>query len=80
MIPPAVAILPTDAEIDAAILAAIDVAGDVVPWAIIRGAVPGAYWRKVERLVALHHDGLVDTWKHGGRTFVELPWPRERAA
>ncbi|WP_137146935.1 hypothetical protein [Mycolicibacterium sp. CR10] len=65
---------PTDAEIDAAILAALAEAGrdDGHPWADIRREVPGPRHRTGERLIALWHTGAVWIVKVGGRNVVGL--------
>lgn len=66
-------LIPTDTDIDEAIIAELTDAPDVVAWADIRDRIPGSYWRKVERAVALHFAGRVVAWKCGGATFMELP-------
>ncbi|WP_199253626.1 hypothetical protein [Mycolicibacterium mengxianglii] len=62
---------PTDAEIDAAILRAIDQTGEeLVPWATIRQQVPGTFWRKAGAFGRLWCDGRIFAIKIGGRNYV----------
>ena len=64
---------PTDSEIEAAILAALEPTGDeLVSWAVIQRRVPGCFWCKATALLRLHEEGKVYHTKIAGRPYVGL--------
>jgi hypothetical protein len=64
---------PTDEQIEAAILAALEPTGDeLMSWAVIQRQVPGCFWCKATALLRLHEEGKVYHVKIAGRPYVGL--------
>lgn len=74
--------IPTQTDIEQAILAVLPADGSLAPWREVRSQIPGGYWAQSAALDRLHESYRVSVVRVRGRNYVRRAsaWDLEIAA